>query len=151
MIAASIRLLLSKLSIVFCLGAIIAGATIDRAKPWPERYLSWMLMLAVGADGMRAGFLHVFFPDMALGIVAIISLWCSVQFKASIALYAILYYAGVSIGHFVQGFGHGNLAPDNFGVLLLLTVAWAFALVWLLVCCGQTVSGRPARMKNLAA
>ncbi len=172
MIATAIRLLLSNLSIVFCLGALIAGATLARSKPWPQHYLSWVLALAVGADGIWAGFFHVFFPeiasrqigwqpspfefevgiaDMALGIVAILSFWRGFEFKAAIAVYAILFYAGVSVGLFVQSFEHGDFAPDNFGILLILTLARIVALIWLVSRCSRGSSQESGHLRDLAA
>lgn len=156
MIADAIRLVLSNLPLVFCVAAVLAGATLDRSTPWPERYLAWGLLLAVGADGVWAGFFHIFFPgiasqaigwqpspfefeigvaDMALGIVAILSFWRRLEFKEAIALFAILLYAGVAIGHFVQAFRNDDFAPDNFGMLLVLTLARVVAFSWLLYLC----------------
>ncbi|MEZ2126217.1 MULTISPECIES: DUF6790 family protein [unclassified Sinorhizobium] len=172
MIADTIRLLLSNLPVVFCLGALLAGATLGRPEPWPDRYLSWLLLLAVGADGVWAGFFHVFLPeiasrqigwqpspfefevgiaDLSLGMVAILSFWRRFEFKAAIAVYAILFHAGVSIGHVIQAFGDGDVAPDNFGTLLILTILRAGALTWLLLACSRNHATESARQKRLAA
>lgn len=154
MIADLIELTLSNLPLVFCIAAVVGAAASGGSEPWPERYLAWLLLLAVGADGVWAGVFHMFFPeiasqkigwqpspfefeigvsDAAMGIVAIASFWRGLEFRTAIASYAILFYAGVTIGHFVQAFGHGNFASDNFGLLLVLTVARTVALAWLLV------------------
>lgn len=153
MIATAITLILSNLPIVFCLAAILIPTLFKGSKPWPQRYLSWILLLAVGLDGVWAGFFHVFFPDLAsaqigwqpspyefevgigdiaLGIVAIAAFWRSLAFQSAIALYAILFYAGVSVGHVVQAIADSDFAPNNFGVLLVLTVARVVVLLWLL-------------------
>ncbi|NKX17040.1 hypothetical protein HGG75_22545 [Ochrobactrum pseudogrignonense] len=75
------------------------------------RQLSWLLLLAVGIDGVWAGIFHVFsaiasaqigwspspfeteigIADLAMGVVAITAFWCSRGFKCAIALYAILF------------------------------------------------------------
>lgn len=153
MIAQIIKLVLSNLPALLCLAAVLCAALLNREAPWPRRYLSWLLLLAVGIDGLWAGIFHVFFPgiasaaigwqpspfefeigvaDIALGLVAVIAFWRSLAFQSAIALYAIVFYAGVTIGHLVQAFGEGNYAPDNFGLLLLLTVARTIALAALL-------------------
>lgn len=171
MIADTIRVILSNLSVVFCAAALVGGAIFGRSKSWPERYLSWVLLLAVGADAIWAGFFHVFFPevasqqigwqpspfefevgiaDISLGVVAVIAFWRGLEFKTAIAIYAILFYAGVSVGHVIQAFGHDDFAPDNFGLLLILTVARALVLAWLLICCRQS-SGEASPRKGLLA
>lgn len=153
MIAETIRYVLSNLPLLLCIAAVLCAAVFDRETPWPQRYLSWTLLLAVGFDGVWAGVFHVFFPgtasaqlgwqaspfetkisiaDISLGIVAMIAFWRSLAFQNAIALYAVLFYVGVSIGHFVQAFAHGDYSADNFGLLLILTILRAFALAGLL-------------------
>lgn len=153
MIAQSIRTLLTNLPVLLCLAALVSPLLARSNKPWAHRYLAWVLLLAVGVDGLWAGIFHVFFPgiasaqigwqpspfefevgvaDIALGAVAVISFWRSLAFQSAIATYAIVFYGGVSIGHFIQAFGHGNFATDNFGMLLVLTIARALVLAALL-------------------
>lgn len=153
MIADTIQFVLTNLPLLLCIAAVVCGATLSRGKPWAERYLAWILLLAVGVNGVWAGIFHVFFPgiasaqigwqpspfeteigiaDISMGIVAMVSFWRSFAFKSAIALYAILFYAGVAIGHFVQAFANNDFSPDNFGMLLILTIAQAVALVFLL-------------------
>lgn len=154
MIAQAIRMILTNLPVILCIAAIAFAALSRSDVHWSHRYLSWILLLAVGFDSIWAGVFHVFFPaiasaqigwepspfeyevgiaDIALGIVAVISFWRSLSFQSAVAAYAILFYVGVSIGHFIQAFGHGDYAVDNFGLLLLLTVARALVLAILLV------------------
>jgi hypothetical protein len=154
MIAQAIRMILTNLPVILCIAAIAFAAVSRGNRHWSHRYLSWILLLAVGFDGIWAGVFHVFFPeiasaqigwqpspfefeigvaDIALGIVAVISFWCSLSFQSAVAAYAILFYLGVSIGHFVQAFGHGDYAADNFGMLLALTIARAVVLAILLM------------------
>jgi hypothetical protein len=153
MIAETIRWILTNATLVLCVAAVICAALSRAATPWPRRYLAWLLLLGVGMDGIWAGIFHVFFPaiasaqigwqpspfeaeigvaDMSMGIVAVIAFWRSLSFQSAIAVYAALFFTGVSIGHFVQAFGHGNFAPDNFGVMLILTLARIVALGGLL-------------------
>ena len=39
-----------------------------------------------------------------------------------------LFYTGVAIGHVYQAIWEGDMAPNNFGMLLLLTIAEIFLL-----------------------
>lgn len=153
MIAQAIRLVLTHLPVLLCIAAIACAALSRQPGHWSRRYLAWILLLAVGVDSLWAGIFHVFFPaiasaqigwqqspfefevgvaDISLGLIAVMSFWRSLAFQSAVAMYAILFYAGVSIGHFVQAFGHGDFSPDNFGALLALTIARAVALSILL-------------------
>jgi hypothetical protein len=153
MIADTIRTLLSNLPALLCIAAIVCATLRRDGDHWTARYLSWILLLAVGVDGLWAGIFHVFFPaiasaqigwqqspfefeigiaDIALGAIAVISFWRSLSFQSAVASYAIIFYGGVSIGHFVQAFQNHDYAADNFGVLLALTIARAIALAILL-------------------
>lgn len=159
MIADAIQFILTNLPAFLCLAAIVVPTLVQRDRSWPQRYLAWILLLAVGVDGVWAGLFHVFFPniasaqigwqpspyefevgvaDMAYGIIAIIAFWRSLPFQQAIASFAVLYYVGVSIGHFVQAFSAGDTAPDNFGLLLILTIARALVLVVLLWLTGRS-------------
>ena len=40
----------------------------------------------------------------------------------TIAFFAALFYAGVVIGHFNQAIVHGDYSPDNFGIMLIVTI-----------------------------
>ncbi len=166
MIADSIRTILANLPVFLCIAAIVCAALRRRDGHWPRRYLSWILLLAVGVDGLWAGLFHVFFPavasaqigwqqspfefeigvaDIALGVIAVLAFWRSLAFQSAVAIYAIVFYGGVSIGHVVQALRNGDYAADNFGLLLVLTVARAIALLVLLwAAWRQDPSGRVA-------
>ncbi|MDM9646358.1 DUF6790 family protein [Rhizobium sp. S163] len=153
MIALAIRFVLTNLPLLLFIIALVCAALSRSTVHWSRRYLSWILLLSVGVDGVWAGIFHVFFPaiasaqigwqpspfefevgiaDIALGSVAVISFWRSLSFQSAIATYAIIFYVGVTIGHFVQAFGHADFASDNFGALLVLTILRAVALIGLL-------------------
>lgn len=153
MIADTIRTILTNLPAFLCIAAVICATLIRRDQHWARRYLSWILLLAVGVDGLWAGLFHVFFPaiasaqigwqqspfefevgiaDIALGAVAVLAFWRSLSFQSAVALYAIIFYVGVTVGHFVQAFQNNDYAADNFGLLLALTIARAIALLILL-------------------
>jgi len=68
-----------------------------------------------------------------MGIVAVISFWRSLSFQTAIAIHAILFYAGVSVGHVVQAVTAGNFASDNFGMLLMITVLHVILLTVFLI------------------
>lgn len=107
------------------------------------RLLDWMLLLPVGVGGVWAGFFHITFPlqaaqsigwqpspfqfeigvaDAAIGVAGIASFWRSLPFKAAVVLYIVLFNLGVSVGHIRDAMA-GNLAANNFGLLLLVTLA----------------------------
>ncbi len=143
MIAAAIEFVLKNLpALLFVLA--LAIATLNRSEPnAPLRYLNWLLLLPVGFVGIWAGVFHIFFPavasaqigwapspfeteigiaDAASGVVAVVAFWRSLEFKAAIVLYTALFYFGVATGHVYQAVAAHNFSPDNFGLLLLLTV-----------------------------
>lgn len=153
MIADFVRWILTNMTLVLCILSVTCAVCFGRAGPWPRRYLSWLLFLAIGVDGVWAGIFHIAFPqiassqigwqtspfetetgvaDFAMGIVAITAFWSTLQFQSAIALYAILFYTGVSIGHFIQAFRNDDYATDNFGIMLALTIIRIFALGGLL-------------------
>ena len=153
MIADAIRLVLSNVPLIMFIAALLIAYFAKRPQSTAERYLSWLLLLSVGIDGIWAGIFHVFFPaiasgqigwqsspfefeigvsDIALGIAAVVSFWRSLSFKSGVATYAVLFYLGVSIGHFYQAFAHGDFSPDNFGILLLITMLRVVLITWLL-------------------
>ncbi|MBO9124008.1 MULTISPECIES: DUF6790 family protein [unclassified Rhizobium] len=153
MIADTIRIILAHLPAFLFIAAIICATLIKRDQHWSRRYLSWILLLAVGVDGLWAGIFHVFFPeiasaqigwqqspfefevgiaDTALGAVAVLAFWRSLSFQSAVAVYAVIFYGGVTFGHFVQAFQNKDYAADNFGLLLALTIARAIALSILL-------------------
>lgn len=148
-----IRLVLTNLHVLLFVAAI-AIAAMKRDEPVATRFLSWILFLSVGGELLWAGLFHIFAPqtaavsigwqvspfqfevgvaDAAAGAVAIISFWRSYEFKAAIGLYTALFYAGVAIGHVREAFEHDNFAPNNFGLMLLLTIVKAVLIPLLLV------------------
>lgn len=163
MIAAGIECVLRNFPGILTALALIIPTLRRRPAPAAERYLAWLLLLAVGADALWAGFFHVFFPeiarqsigwgaspfqlevgvaDIALGVVAMASFRRSLSFQSAIALYAIVFYAGVIIGHVQQAVVADNFAPNNFGALLGITV---LRLVLLVVLLRAAWRGREAR------
>jgi hypothetical protein len=61
--------------------------------------------------------------DIAIGIVAILSFWRSLEFKAAVVIYIALFSLGVAIGHLYQATEAHDYAANNFGLLLIITVA----------------------------
>ena len=143
MIADAIKLVVSNVPLIMFVTAILVATIVRRPAPVAERYLAWLLLLSVGIDGIWAGIFHIFFPgvasgeigwqpspfefeigvaDLSLGIVAVIAFWRSLSFQSAIAFFAALFYAGVVIGHFEQAFAHGDYSPDNFGIMLIVTI-----------------------------
>lgn len=140
---AGIRFVLTNVpAILFVLAILIPS--IRREGPPATRYLSWILLLSIGLESVWGGLFHVFAPetaassigwqvspfqfevgvcDLATGIVAVISFWKGYQFKAAIALFVVFAYTGFAIGHILDALESANYAANNFGLLLVLTVA----------------------------
>ena len=70
---------------------------------------------------------------MSAGVVAAVSFWRDLEFKAAITVYVVLFYIGVAVGHFREALMHGDYSPDNFGLLLILTLIKIFLLPGLLL------------------
>jgi len=138
-----ISLVLSNLPVILFVVAILVALAGQRGQPLAARLLDWMLLLPVGIGGVWAGFFHVTFPeiaarsigwqvspfqfeigvaDMAIGTAAIISFWRSLGFKAAVVVYIVLFNFGVAVGHVREAMA-GDFAPNNFGLLLVMTIA----------------------------
>lgn len=136
-----IAFVLSNSHAVLFLAAIVIA--FRKGAPFSRHLLDWLLLLPIGVGYVWAGFFHVFFPeiaarsigwqvspfqfeigvaDLSIGIVAILSFWRSLAFKTAVALYIVLFSIGVTIGHLRQAM-EGDFAANNFGLLLILTVA----------------------------
>ncbi len=166
MLATVIRFILMNIPSIFFALALVVAYSRTTPQPAAYRYLSWILLLAVGvADMLWAGLYHVFLPkvaagfigwqdspfqfeigvaDIAMGIVAIASFWRGLEFKTAVVFYVVLFYVGVAIGHVRQAVTTGNFAPGNFGMLFLLTVVKAVLLTWLLWRVRRDLTPRPA-------
>lgn len=155
-----IRFVLTNLPAILFVAALIIP-TLRRDEPPGTRYLAWMLLLGVGIDMIWAGVFHIFFPetaaapigwqvspfqfevgvaDAACGVVAVLAFWRSLAFKAAIVLYATLFYLGVAVGHVREAVVNSNFSPDNFGLLLVLTVLKILLLPTLLVLAQREMS-----------
>lgn len=138
-----ITLVLSNLPSILFAVAILVAWFAGGDRPFAARLLDWMLLLPVGIGGAWAGFFHITFPeiaarsigwqvspfqfeigvaDMAIGIAAITAFWRGLPFKAAVVLYVVLFNFGVAVGHLRQAMA-GDFAPDNFGLLLVVTIA----------------------------
>jgi hypothetical protein len=143
MVGESIRLVLTNLPVILFVAAFVLAYGVKNPEPLPVRLLGWLLLLSVGFENVWFGFFHMFFPEMAsstigwkpspfefeigaadfsLGVIAIVSFWRSLDFKAAVVLYVTLFYAGVTSIHVYEAVAAGNFAPNNFGLLLLLTM-----------------------------
>ena len=148
-----IAFILSHLPIILFAAALLVAGLRRDGRSAPRRLLDWLLLLSVGVETLWAGLFHVFAPqvaaasigwqvspfqfevgvaDIAIGLVAIIAFWRSLAFKSAVVGYITLFYAGVAIGHVQQAILAQNFAPNNFGVLLVLTIVKAVILPLLL-------------------
>ncbi len=149
MIVGAITFVLSNIPGIMFAGAILAALVLKSPAYAPERLMNWLLLLSVGVMNLWAGLFHVFAPEMsartigwqdspfhfeigvsdiAIGIIAIASFWRSLEFKAAVVGYITLFYIGVAIGHFRQAILAGNMASNNFGLLLAITIATVILL-----------------------
>jgi hypothetical protein len=154
MIETAIRQLLTHVPLVmFLLALVIAWFTSRRARSKADHYLRWLLLLAVGVDGLWAGLYHILAPetaasfigwqvspfqfeigvaDTALGITAVVSFWRSLDFRAAVVVFASLFYAGVVYGHIHDAAVAQNFAPGNVGIMLVISILRPLLLAWLL-------------------
>jgi hypothetical protein len=144
MIASAVTFFLSNIPGFMFAGAILAALAFNKPAYFPERLMNWLLLMSVGVMNLWAGLFHVFAPEMsartigwqdspfhfeigvsdiAIGIIAIASFWRSLEFKAAIVGYITLFYIGIAIGHIRQAIVVGNMASNNFGLLLIITLA----------------------------
>lgn len=136
-----------------CFGlAILLALLRQDGRSLASRSLDWMLLLPVGVGGVWAGFFHITFPtmvaqsigwqpspfqfeigvaDAAIGVAGIAAFWQPLPFKAAVVLYVVLFNLGVAVGHVREALG-GNFAPNNFGLLLVITIAEMILLPFLL-------------------
>lgn len=143
MIQRAIEFVLSNLPAIVFVGAFVLAAVTKSPIYFAARLLRWLL-LSIGIAYTWAGFFHIVFPhvaassigwqvspfqfeigvaDASIGIVAIISFWRSLDFKGALVGYITLFSIGVAFGHFREAIYAGNTSPDNFGVLLAITLA----------------------------
>ena len=138
-----ISYILSNVPALCFAAAIVIALLRHDGRTFVARLLDWMLLLPVGVGGIWAGFFHITFPakvaqsigwqpspfqfeigiaDAAIGVAGVVSFWRPVPFKAAVVLYIVLFNLGVSIGHVREAMA-GNFAPNNFGLLLAVTIA----------------------------
>lgn len=144
MAEAIIRFVLGNLTPLLFAFALAAARFAKSPHAYGARLLNWLLLLPVGVGGLWSGSFHVFFPeiasrsigwqpspfeyeigvaDIAMGITAIVSFWRPLVFKAAVILCVTIFYFGVAVNHVRDALIGGNLAPNNFGALLAVTIA----------------------------
>ncbi|WP_338556858.1 DUF6790 family protein [Erwinia sp. E_sp_B04_7] len=155
MIASIVRLVLTNIPLVafilaLLLSVIYTRKTISRA----ENFLSWLLLLSIGFTSLWAGLYHTLWPqtaaafigwqsspfqfemgmsDIALGIVAMVSFWRTLEFKSAVVMLVAIEFAGLAYGHFHQIARAGDYQAGNAGVLLGLTIIQIVLLPLLLI------------------
>jgi hypothetical protein len=143
MIGDAIRLVLTNSPTILFVAAFVCAWLVASSESFPARLLSWLLLLSVGVENVWFGCLHMALPgisaatigwepspfefeigaaDMALGVIAVVSFWRSLDFKAAVVIYVTLFYLGVAAIHIQEAAMAGNFAPNNFGMLLILTL-----------------------------
>lgn len=154
MVADALRLILTNSPLILFAAAFVLAGVRRGEGSYAAALLAWLLLLSVGIENLWFGFLHMAFPgisaasigwqpspfefevggaDFALGVIAVMSFWRSLDFKAAVVIYVALFYASVIFVHFREAILAGNFAPNNFGILLILTIAKLFLLPLLYV------------------
>jgi hypothetical protein len=144
MLADALRLVLTNMPLIFFVAAFLLAAFRRGGETYAAALLAFLLLLSVGVENLWFGFLHMAFPDIsaasigwdpspfefeigaadfALGVIATLSFWRSLDFKAAVVIFVTLFYAGVIFVHLREALFESNFAPNNFGVLLVLTIA----------------------------
>jgi len=152
MVETLIRAVLGNLTVLMFALAFVAAALARGPDRYEVRLLNWMLLLFVGVGSVWSGIFHVFFPqiasksigwapspfeteigiaDIAMGITGIVAFWRPLQFKAAVILYVVIFFVGVAINHVYDAVAGGNMAANNFGLLLVCTIASIVLLPWL--------------------
>ncbi|WP_312239614.1 DUF6790 family protein [Pantoea sp.] len=160
MVASAIRLFLTNIPLVtFILALLIATFYTRKNFSRVESYLSWLLMLPIGFASLWAGLYHTLSPqtaaafigwqsspfqfemgvsDIALGIVAIMAFWRTLEFKSAVVTWVTIEFTGLAYGHFHQILSAGNYHAGNAGLLLGLTIIQAVLLPILLILAFKT-------------
>ena len=138
MIRETITFVLRNLPAILLVAALILPMLIPaRGRSWPDRWLSWLLLLPIGVTGIWAGISHVFFPqvsasligwqvspfqfevgmaDLAIGVTGVLAFWQRLPFKGAAVCAASIFLLGDAVGHVHQMLTAGNFAPGNAGV-----------------------------------
>lgn len=148
MIQNTIEFVLSNFPEILFIAAFVLAAATKSPAYFPARLLGWLL-LSVGIAYTWAGFFHIVFPhiaaasigwevspfqfeigvaDAAIGVVAIVSFWRSLDFKGPVVGYLTLFSIGVAYGHFREAIYAGDTSKNNFGFLLVITLVHAVLL-----------------------
>ncbi len=155
MIASLIRLIVTNIPLfMFILALIIPLIKKRKYSNSAESYLSWLLLLSIGVTSLWAGLYNTIWPataaefigwqsspfqfemgmsDIALGIVAIVSFWRSLEFKSAVVMWVSIEFAGLIYGHFHQLSTTGDHHAGNAGILLGLTIVHVILLPLLLI------------------
>ncbi|OYY24239.1 MAG: hypothetical protein B7Y65_03240 [Azorhizobium sp. 35-67-15] len=148
MIQSAIEFVLRNLPEILFVAAFLLAAVTKSPAYFPARLLGWLL-LSAGIAYLWAGVFHILFPhlaassigwqvspfqfeigvaDAAIGLVAIVSFWRTLDFKGPVVGYFSLFSIGVAYGHFRDAIYAGNTSADNFGLLLVVTLVHAVLL-----------------------
>lgn len=136
------------------LAAALVCAALGRREPWPDRLLSWLLLLPIGVAGLWSGFFHIALPevaarfigwedspfqfevgmaDLAIGVAGCAAFRASFGFRAAVVLVNAIFLLGDAIGHVRQMITAGNLAPGNAGLVFYLDIILPLATIVLIL------------------
>jgi hypothetical protein len=154
MIAEAIAFSLRNLPAELLVVALVLAAVRRDREAAAERFLSWVLLLPIGATGLWAALFHIFFPglaaahigwqpspfqfevgmaDLAIGVTAGLAFRRDLGFKAASVSAASVFLLGDAVGHVHQMLAAGNFAPGNAGVPFFMDVICPVLAITLLV------------------
>ena len=156
---------------VFLFVAALLCAWLGWSKePVAERFLSWILLLPVGAGGLWAALFHIVLPertaaligwqtspfqfqlgvaDLAIGATGCLAFGRSLGFKAAAAIAASVYLLGNALGQLRQMLVVGDFSARNAGLSFAIDIICPVVSIILLVCArraNRVMSSRNAAM-----
>jgi hypothetical protein len=157
---------------VFLFVAALLCAWLGWSKePVAERFLSWILLLPVGAGGLWAALFHIVLPertaaligwqtspfqfqlgvaDLAIGVTSCLAFRRSLGFKAAAVIAASVFGLGDALGHLHETLVSGTFSAGKSSIPLITDVIPPILSIVLLVMAGRAVRVRSSRSAAMA-
>ncbi len=184
MIGSAIRLVLQDLPGILLVLALAIAAGRREPVSIAERFLAWILLLPIGLNGLWVGAFHLLIPstaalligwevspfqfeagvaNLAIGVIAYISFWRDLNFKAAAVIAASVFLLGDAVGHVREMLTADNFEPGNAGVPFYMDIVCPVLAIALLLSCPtspldlmrgahrrRSAGGQAAKMKNMS-
>jgi hypothetical protein len=143
MIGEVLGVVLPNVPVLLWVAAVALAFVPWRGRSFPQRLLSWTLLLPIGATEIWAAFYHLVFPsmaaayigwqdspsqfevgmaDLAIGITACLAFRRDLSFQAAAVCVAAISLIGDAAGHVRQMMVAGNFAPGNAGIIFYMDI-----------------------------